>query len=186
MQDRETGMQKIFLIGYMGSGKTSVGKCLAQKIGLQFIDLDFFIENRYRKTINEIFEEKGEPGFRELEHRSLLEIVNFENTVISTGGGAPCFYNNMDIMNQSGITVYLKTSVDELAKRLDSCKHNRPLIKDKNIEELKEYITENVAKREAFYNQASIVIDVEKLITEKDINSIVTHLISNLPIEAMQ
>lgn len=153
------GKQQFFLIGYMGSGKTTVGKRLARKLNLQFIDMDLFIENRYRKSISAIFEEKGEAGFREIERKALREVVDFENIVISTGGGLPCFFDNMDLMNQSGITIYLKASVDELVERLRTGKQKRPLVKDKNPEELKDFITVNLEKREEFYSKATLVFE---------------------------
>ena len=100
-------MQNIFLIGYMGVGKTTIGKQIAQGLGREFVDMDLFIENRYHKAVSGIFAEKGEDFFREIEHRILQEVAQFENTVIATGGGTPCFFDNMDLMNRTGITVYL-------------------------------------------------------------------------------
>src|SRR5690554_4257405 len=101
-------MERIFIIGYMGSGKTTVGKKLAKSLSLSFIDLDAFIESKYRKTIAEIFAEKGEDGFRKIESKALSEVALIEDVVISTGGGAPCFYNNMELMNKTGTTVIYK------------------------------------------------------------------------------
>jgi shikimate kinase len=172
-------MQKIFLIGYMGSGKTTVGKLLAKSLELQFIDLDLFIENRYRKSINAIFTEKEEAGFREIEQKCLHEVSQFENIVIATGGGAPCFFDNMTFMNQTGTTIYLKSSIEELTKRLNAGKEKRPLIKDKNKEELTAFISSNLEKREPFYNQATYIYDTERLATEKEVESVVNYLISN-------
>lgn len=172
--------QKIFLIGYMGSGKTTVGKFLAKDMGLQFIDLDSYIENRYHKAISAIFAEKGESGFRKTEHEMLLEVAQFENVIISTGGGTPCFFDNMAVMNQNGVTVYLQTSVDELVRRLNAGKEKRPLIQNKSEEELKTFITANLEKRELFYNQATYIYHAEQLSTEKDIRSLVNQLITLL------
>ena len=173
-------MQKIFLIGYMGSGKTTIGKLLAKKLNLLFIDLDLFIENRYRKSVGEIFREKGEDGFREIEQKALHEVSQFEDLIISTGGGTPCFFNNMNVMNKAGISIYLKVGVEELAKRLSCGKEKRPLIKDKKPEELKEFISINLEKRKAFYNQATYIYNAEQLKTKEDVSSIVEHLISYL------
>jgi shikimate kinase len=173
-------MKKIFLIGYMGAGKTTIGKRLSKKLDLQFIDMDLFIENRYRKKIGEIFAEKGEEGFREIEKKTLLEVAQFENVVISTGGGAPCFFDNMEVMNRSGQTVYLKVSVDELAMRLLKSKNSRPLIKSKNGDEVKKFVAENLAKRESWYNQASVIFNVEKMTTYQDINHLVESLLSQI------
>jgi len=173
-------MQKIFLIGYMGSGKTTIGKLLAKRLNLPFIDLDLFIENRYRKSVGEIFVEKGEDDFREIERKALQEVSQFENLIISTGGGTPCFFDNMSVMNKAGISIYLKVGIEELAKRLSGCKEKRPLIKDKSPEELKEFISINIEKREFFYNQATYIYNAEQLMTKEDVSSIVEHLISYL------
>ncbi|MDR0768309.1 MAG: shikimate kinase [Dysgonamonadaceae bacterium] len=169
--------QKIFLIGYMGSGKTTVGKQLAKKLNLQFIDMDLFIENRYRKRISDIFEEKGEATFRELERKILLEIKDFENVVISTGGGLPCFFDNMDIMNQSGTTVYLKASVEKLTERLKTGKQKRPLIKDKDSEEMKNFIAANLAMREEFYNKATFIVESNDLFSSENVTDKISLLI---------
>ena len=101
-------MKSIIIIGYMGAGKTTVGKALAKELGVMFYDLDWYIETRMHKTVKEIFDEKGEEGFRFIEHNMLHEVAEFENVVVSCGGGTPCFFDNMDYMNQLGTTVYLK------------------------------------------------------------------------------
>ena len=176
MQNRQI-MRRIFLIGYMGSGKTTIGKSLSKAMGLQFVDVDLFIENRHRKTVGQLFAEKGETTFREIERRSLEEIAGFEDIIISTGGGAPCFFDNMELMNSLGTTVYLKVSETELANRLILVKQNRPLIKDKNREELKIFISESLQKRESFYNQAKLVFDTEQLLDENDVDNIVVNLV---------
>lgn len=100
-------MVRIFLTGYMGAGKTTLGKAFARKLNIPFIDLDWYIEERFHKTVGELFTERGEAGFRELERNMLHEVAEFENVVISTGGGAPCFYDNMEFMNRTGKTVFL-------------------------------------------------------------------------------
>ena len=112
-------MKRIFLMGYMGAGKTTVGKKLSKQLNLSFIDLDYYIEGRYHKEIRQLFAEKGEEAFRDIERRMLHEVASFEDVLISTGGGTPCFFDNMDFMNEAGTTVYLKVSVDELANRLE-------------------------------------------------------------------
>ena len=99
-------MKRIFLIGYMGAGKTTVGKVLSRQLGLSFVDLDHYIEGRYHKTVGQLFAEKGEEAFREIERRMLREVAAFENVLISTGGGTPCFFDNMEFMNAYGTTVY--------------------------------------------------------------------------------
>ena len=166
-------MKRIFLIGYMGAGKTTVGKELSKQLGLSFIDLDHYIEGRYHKTVGQLFAERGEDAFRDIEQRMLREVATFEDVLVSTGGGAPCFFNNMEFMNDTGTTVYLKVSVDELANRLEVCKTTRPVLKGRSGEELKAFIAESLEKREPFYGKASVVFEAEEMMTEKDV-----HLIS--------
>ena len=101
-------MKSIIIIGYMGAGKTTVGKALAKDLGVMFYDLDWYIESRMRKTVKQIFDEVGEEGFRKIEHNMLHEVAEFENVVVSCGGGTPCFFDNMDYMNQLGETFYLR------------------------------------------------------------------------------
>lgn len=173
-------MSKIFLIGYMGSGKTTIGKHLAARLKLPFIDVDTFIENRFRKTIAQLFEERGEEQFRLIEQNIIKELVDFEDVVISTGGGLPCFFDNMELMNRSGQTVYLRTGNDELAARLNQCKQSRPLIKEKSPEEIKRFVEENMTKRKPFYEQASVSIDVDILTTEEDIARLVDKLLNHI------
>lgn len=165
-------MKRIFLIGYMGAGKTTVGKDLAKLMGLSFIDLDCYIEGRYHKTVGQIFAEKGEEAFRDIERRMLHEVAMFEDVLISTGGGAPCFFDNMEFMNEMGTTVYLKVSVEELAKRLEVCKSTRPVLKGRSGDELVAFIAENLNKRTPHYMQASIVFDAEVMLTETDVHKI--------------
>ena len=147
-------MKRVFLVGYMGAGKTTVGKELAKLAGLSFIDLDYYIEGRYHKAVSQIF------------------AAEFEDVLISTGGGAPCFFDNMEFMNASGTTVYLKVSVEELAKRLELCKHTRPVLKGRSGEELRAFIAESLEKRNPFYTKASITFDAEKMLTESDVHDI--------------
>lgn len=165
-------MKRIFLIGYMGAGKTTVGKVLSKQLGLSFIDLDHYIEGRYHKTVGQLFAERGEDAFREIERKMLREVALFEDTLVSTGGGVPCFFDNMEFMNGSGKTVYLKVSVDELAKRLEACKTIRPVLKGRSGSELKEFIAENVQKREPFYTRASVVFEAEVMLTDQDVHHI--------------
>ena len=160
----------------MGSGKTTIGRKLAKKLNFQFIDVDHFIENRQRKTINEIFSEKGEGAFRLMEHNALEEISLFENIIISTGGGAPCFYNNMELMNKNGLTIYLKTSPEELTKRLNKTKNDRPLLREKTPEEMQAFIAENLEKRNYYYNQAQLIFDAEQMLAKPNISNIVDNL----------
>ena len=156
-------MTRIFLTGYMGSGKTTLGRALAADMGIEFIDLDHYIEQRYRKSIAQLFAEKGEEGFREVERRMLHEVGEFEDVIISTGGGTPCFFDNIEYMNGQGTTVYLDVPVERLHIRLSIAKAKRPLIKDKNDEELMAFIIEQLAKREPHYSKAQYSFKADKL-----------------------
>ena len=165
-------MQRVFLIGFMGVGKTTIGKELSAKMKCSFVDLDLYIEGRYHKTIRQIFEEKGEAAFREIEQKMLREVAEFEDVVISTGGGTPCFYQNMAFMNEQGITVYLKTSNDELVRRINLNKSTRPLLKDFSNDELSRFIEETIAKRTPFYEQAKIVFNADTQDNAMNISSL--------------
>ena len=161
-------MNRIFLVGYMGAGKTTIGKVLSKLIGLTFIDLDYYIEGRFRKTVAQLFAERGEEGFRSIERNMLHEVAEFEDVLVSTGGETPCFFDNMEFMNQQGTTIYLQVSVDELASRLEVCKHTRPVLKNRTGDELKAFVAESLSGRLPFYQKASIVFDANELMTEAD------------------
>lgn len=164
---------KIFLIGFMGSGKTTIGRMLAGKLGYEFIDLDKWIESAEGRTIPEIFTDPardGEAYFRELEHKYLQDLmIRWNDAVISTGGGTPCFNDNMELMNADGVTIYLKLTPAMLTDRLKAAKTPRPLIAGKTEEELLDYITCTLAQREPYYSKANVVVsnlnkDVDRLI----------------------
>lgn len=167
-------MKRIILIGYMGSGKTTVGRALAKELGLQFYDLDWYIESRRRKTIPQLFAERGEEGFREIEHNMLHEVAEFEDIVLSCGGGTPCFYDNIDYMNSLGEVIWLKADPEVLYKHLLMGKTERPLLKGKSPEELITFIREQLEKREPFYSKARHVLDVNLMDTYEKINISVT------------
>lgn len=152
-------MKRLFLIGFMGSGKTTIGNLLAKNLEYSFIDLDVYIESRMRKKITDIFAESGEDEFREIEHKMLLEVSSLENVVVSTGGGTPCFYDNMEIMNETGLSLYLKLSNESLSQRLNKARAFRPLIKDKSDSELIDFIKETLTKREIYYTRASLIVN---------------------------
>ena len=122
-------MTRIILIGYMGAGKTTIGKALSKELGIIFYDLDWYIESRMRKSVSQIFAERGEEGFRKIEYNMLHEVAEFENVIISCGGGTPCFFDNMDYLNQQGQVVYLKADPEVLYKHLLMAKVERPLLK---------------------------------------------------------
>lgn len=163
-------MTRIFLIGYMGAGKTTLGRALAQTLGLQFIDLDCYIEDRFRKTISQIFAEKGEEAFRDLERRMLHEVGEFEDVIISTGGGTPCFFDNVEYMNGQGTTVFLDVPVERLFIRLSIARSKRPLIKDKNDDELRSFIVDQLGKRLPHYSKAQFTFEADKLEDKRQID----------------
>ena len=157
----------------MGSGKSSLGKILAHKLNYTFIDLDDIIEEKAEKKITDIFKDNGEQTFREIEQECLVKTFSFINTVIATGGGTPCFFNNMEMMNQNGISVYLKISSGILASRLLENPGERPLLaKYKSKQDLKNYIDSLLNDREIFYNKSKLI--VEDKITAKKIVELVT------------
>lgn len=144
----------------MGSGKTTVGHALSQDLNLPFYDLDWYIESRMHSTVKEIFDTKGEEGFRRIEHNMLHEVAEFEDVIISCGGGTPCFFDNMDYLNQQGETVFLKCTPDVLYQHLKMGKTVRPLLLNKTPEEVREFINVQLKERELFYNKAKHIIDV--------------------------
>lgn len=170
-------MKKIILIGYMGAGKTTLGKVLAQKMGLTFYDLDEYIEDRFHRTIPQIFAESGESGFRDLERRMLHEVAEFEDVIISCGGGTPCFFDNMDYMNTCGETVFLNASPEALKAHLLMGKTQRPLIQGKSPEELLDFIKDSLQKRLPYYQKAKHTLSIDVINTNEDITHYVNQII---------
>ena len=169
-------MIRIFLIGYMGAGKTTLGKAFARAMGLTFIDLDWYIEERFHKTIRELFTERGQDAFRDLERRMLHEVGEFEDVVISVGGGTPCFFDNVDYMNSVGETVFLDVDIRVLFRRLKIAKHQRPLLDGKSDEELMQFIQEALQNRLSFYTRAKHTFNGEKLEDRRQIQQSVERL----------
>lgn len=171
-------VRTVFLIGYMGAGKTTVGKSLAKKIKYNFYDLDNYIELKERRSIENIFQEKNEVYFRKIEHKYLKELSTIkENKIISTGGGTPCFKNNLDLINsaENSISIYLKASVEVLMERLKNGIEKRPLISHLNESyKLKDYLNKHLFERSFYYEQSKIKVktdgmnlnDVTKMILE--------------------
>ena len=152
-------MPIIFLIGFMGSGKSTLGKKIASKTKFTFLDTDHEIEKNENNSVSTIFLEKGEIYFRNCE-KNLIESFSFpSNTIVALGGGLPCFSNLMDVLNSKGITIYLKRPPKELVARLMQGTSKRPLLQDKNEEELLEYIENTLMEREVFYMQSKIILD---------------------------
>ncbi|MEY8019838.1 shikimate kinase [Muriicola sp. SD30] len=165
---------KIILIGYMGSGKTVVGKELARQRNLRFVDLDDYLEDQTGNSIPEIFQNKGEIFFRKEEHKYLKEVLNSnENLVLSTGGGTPCYSGNMELLLQATPNVfYLQMSVGGLVQRLSLEKDNRPVISHLEKEELPDYIGKHIFERQAFYTRATHTIPCDGKSVEEIVNSI--------------
>lgn len=161
----------------MGAGKTTLGKVLAQKMGLTFYDLDEYIEDRFHRTIPQIFAESGESGFRDLERRMLHEVAEFEDVIISCGGGTPCFFDNMDYMNTCGETVFLNASPEALKAHLLMGKTQRPLIQGKSPEELLDFIKDSLQKRLPYYKKAKHTLSIDVINTNADIAHYVNQII---------
>lgn len=159
---------KIVLIGYMGSGKSTIGKLLAKKLNINFIDLDNYIEMKLENTISTIFKEKGEIYFRKMEHKFVKELLEKkESFILSTGGGTPCYANNMQQINAKTPNVfYLKVSISGLIDRLASEKEHRPLIKNIANEDLPEFIGKHLFERNMFYLQAKHTITCDEKLPE--------------------
>lgn len=176
-------MTRIFLLGYMGAGKTTLGKALAKEMNLPFIDLDWHIEGRFHKTVQELFAERGEAGFRELEKQMLHEVAEFEDVIISVGGGTPCFFDNMEFMSEKGNTVFLNVGVDVLFRRLRVATQSRPLLRGKSDEELKSFIAQALANRKEHYEKAQYIFNAEELESHEQIKETVERLLSLLRVK---
>ena len=156
-------MKKIILLGYMGCGKSTIAKLLAEKVGLPYLDLDEIIETIENSTVKNIFSEKGEIYFRKLEHDIFSDLMkNQDSFVLSLGGGTPCYANNHELLKGENVfSIYLNGSIPNLYERLNNEKVNRPLIADKSEGELKEYIAKNLFDRSYYYNQAQFKVLID-------------------------
>jgi shikimate kinase len=152
----------IFLVGYMGCGKTTFGRELAKELGWQFADLDELIEERYKISIHNFFMKYGEENFRRIENMMLREQLPKHKMIVSTGGGTPCFYNNMDLMNRYGVTIFLNTPIPVLVDRLINGKRKRPLIMGLEKVELTIKINQHLAQRIRYYNMAQYKLGLEE------------------------
>lgn len=155
----------IFLIGFMGSGKSTVGRHLADILGFRFIDTDVFIETRFRERITDIFAKYGEETFRRRERMAIEELMSMPETVFATGGGLPCQGDTMDLLLEAGHTIYLRGSAPMLAARLELCKRTRPTIRDKSGEELLEFVTKSLEVRGPTYDRAHSIYDIDEVDT---------------------
>lgn len=158
---------RIYLIGFMGCGKSSFGKRLARKLEYPFVDLDADIEHETGQSLDDYFETYGEAQFRRTERQALLRTLSLPKAVIATGGGTPCFEDNMDVMNAEGVSVYLRMSPLSLAHRLQKAQTKRPLLKDLHEKELLPYIREKLNEREAYYLKSHCIIKGETVKTDQ-------------------
>lgn len=167
----------IFIMGYMASGKTTFGRALAKALGWEFIDLDFYIEQRFRKSVREIFAAEGEEGFRRKEKAMLREAGEFENVVVSCGGGTPCFFDNMDFMLSRGETVMLDTDTECLVRRLVANNSRRPLMAGKSEDEIRRDVQKGLDSRLPFYSRANIRFSGNQLEDKSQISDSVERFI---------
>jgi shikimate kinase len=166
---------KIVLVGYMASGKSSVGKVLADNFGYSFIDLDEYIEYKEAASITEIFTQKGEIYFRIKEIEYLKEILSLEkNIILSVGGGAPCYGENMKLINDTATALYLKASIKTLVDRLNKEKKNRPLVANLSLEKMIEFIGKHLFERAYFYEQAKFIVKIDDRTIEEIVEEIKT------------
>lgn len=154
---------RIYLMGYMGSGKTTLGRRLALSLGFSFLDLDDMFEDRYHISVVDFFEKYDEKAFRTLERSLLQETLNHDDVVVSTGGGTPCFFDNIDFITEAGISLYLYWEIPSLVERLKQVKRKRPLLKDLDEAELENTVTRQIEQRSVYYSQADYTIRMKHL-----------------------
>jgi len=155
---------RLFIVGFMGAGKTTIGRRLAKKLDYQFIDLDELFEQKFHYSIANFFDHFGEEKFREIEHELLKQTIQEnDNVIISTGGGTPCFYTNMDIMNEHGLTLYIKMHKDSLKHRLLMSKRRRPVLPGLKEDEMELFINKLMDYRGPIYEQAQLTVKGEDL-----------------------
>ncbi|MFT5715055.1 MAG: shikimate kinase [Flavobacterium sp.] len=171
-------MRKIILLGYMGCGKSTIAKTLSKIINVPFVDLDQYIEQKAKLTINAIFEQRGEIYFRKLEHQAFVELLDSsEPLIIGLGGGTPCYANNHELLTgENVVSIYLKASIETLFNRLSLNKSKRPLIANKSEGELKEFIAMHLFERSFYYNQAQFIVSVDDKTIDQAVLDIVAIL----------
>lgn len=163
---------KVFLVGFMASGKTVLGKRLARRLNLEFVDLDQRIEEQFRVTINDLFSKYDEEVFRNIEQNVLHQVIKEDNVLISTGGGTPCFFDNMEHILNNGLCIYLKLHPKSIFTRLTQSKKNRPLVKELDPVELKTFIYKRLEDREQHYRKAHMIVRGERM-TEKELAELI-------------
>ncbi len=154
---------RIYLVGFMGCGKTSVGKRMASRLGYSFYDTDQAVEHQQGARVGDIFRNLGESAFREMERAALQATAQFDKVVVATGGGTPCWFDNMDFINRHGTSVYLKMGPAALQHRLENAVRKRPMIDGLKGEALRDFIAEKLAERESFYQRAHSVVQAESV-----------------------
>lgn len=169
----------LFILGYMACGKTTFGRALARATGREFIDLDFYIEQRFHKSIPEIFAERGENEFRRMESAMLREVGEFENVIIACGGGTPCFNGNMDYMLGQGTTLFLEASEERIISRLLINSSRRPLMAGKKPDEIRRSVRDGLAERMPFYTRAHIRFSGEELEDRNQISLSVSNFLAS-------
>ena len=162
----------IFILGYMGAGKTTLGQQLAQRLNYHFYDLDEMIEISTGYTIGEYFEKFGEGSFRQKEREILLDHMEDKQTVISVGGGTPCYADNMALMNRKGITVYIDTGIETIMNRLAGKIHERPVLKHIPPGQLLLFIREHLSTRLEFYLQAAVIVNGDSIDLDDIVNAV--------------
>jgi len=166
----------IILVGYMGSGKSTIGRMLAEQLGRDFIDSDSAIEGQTGKAIGEIFAEKGEDHFREFERAFCERLVNLKPSVIATGGGLPCFHNNIDLLKKHGVVVYVNASLQTLARRLKDERAMRPLVAELDDNAIFPFVEEQLTWRKEYYKQAHIFLPNELHKPDKVVGNLLKEL----------
>lgn len=174
----KSDLKPLFIIGFMASGKTTFGRALASALNRDFIDLDFYIEQRFRKSIPDIFRTEGEESFRKKEAAMLREVGEFQNVIIACGGGTPCFMQNMEYMNNTGISVLLETDPQIITDRLILNNRRRPLMAGKAPDDIKAETERGIAERQPFYSAANIRFSGDALENLSQINHSVENFIS--------
>ena len=156
-------VNRIYLVGYMGAGKTTTARRLAHQLGWEVADTDALFEEKYKISVNDFFNKYDEPLYRKLESAVLKETENLENVVVATGGGTACYFDNMEWMNSHGLTVFMRISPQAAVDRVIHSRHKRPLAIGKTEEELTEFVAQHYTSRMPFYEQARITVKAEDL-----------------------
>lgn len=160
---------RIFLLGFMGVGKSTLGRMASEQLQIKFLDFDTLIEEDQKLTISEIFAEYGEAFFRKLEHDLLRDVIQTEDDfIMGTGGGLPCFHRNLEVMNEHGYSIYLRANPESIVDRLEKSSGSRPLIANKSKEELTSFVLEILETRSKFYQQATEILDVDLTLSKME------------------